>query len=108
MIFCLGCYATRHALVGLGGNRSNELKQQDPQEIVIDEWAGLALALTTTSHIDLWRVFSAFALFRLFDIIKPPPVSWLEKCKAEWGIMLDDLAAGLYALIFLAILDLYW
>lgn len=74
----------------------------DAPEIVIDEFAGqwialLPLALTEFSFIDL---ASAFILFRFYDIIKPWPIGWLDKrVSGGFGVMIDDLVAGLFAAI---------
>jgi len=78
-------------------------KKSDPQEVVIDEWAGLLLALIGLAPAPLWTLFLAFALFRIFDIIKPFPVSRAERLPGTWGIMLDDLLAGLYAFAVLRV-----
>ncbi len=70
----------------------------DPGFIVIDEIAAQLLVLAA-APLD-WRFYlAAFLLFRLFDIWKPFPVSWLDRnVKGGFGIMLDDVAAALYAL----------
>jgi phosphatidylglycerophosphatase A len=46
---------------------------------------------------ELWVVLIAFVAFRFFDILKPPPCRQLEKLPAGWGILMDDLMAGVYA-----------
>ncbi len=70
---------------------------KDPQFVVIDEVAGQLVALIAVPFA--WKSFLAgFILFRAFDIVKPPPVRQLEALPAGAGIVLDDLAAGLYAL----------
>ena len=72
--------------------------KEDPGEVVLDEWAGCWLALMF-GPLD-WRwVLLQFVLFRLFDIIKPLGVKTLEKLPAPWGVLADDLLAGLYAVI---------
>ena len=77
---------------------------EDPQKIVIDEVCGLGLTLCFCSASWL-NLALGFLLFRLFDIVKPWPVSWADqKIKGAWGIMLDDLLAGLYAALMLALL----
>lgn len=71
--------------------------RKDPQFVVIDEVAGQLMALIAVPLA--WKAFlAAFILFRAFDIIKPPPVRQLESIPAGAGIVLDDIAAGLYAL----------
>jgi phosphatidylglycerophosphatase A len=70
---------------------------KDPQFVVIDEVAGQLVALIAVPLA--WKSFLAgFILFRAFDILKPPPVRQLEALPEGTGIMLDDVAAGLYAL----------
>ena len=69
---------------------------KDPQFVVIDEVAGQLVALIAVPLA--WKSFLAgFILFRGFDIVKPPPVRQLEAMPAGAGIVLDDVAAGLYA-----------
>jgi len=71
---------------------------KDPQIVVIDEVAGQLVALIAVPLA--WKSFLAgFILFRVFDIVKPPPVRQLEAIPEGAGIVLDDIAAGLYALI---------
>jgi phosphatidylglycerophosphatase A len=70
---------------------------KDPQFVVIDEVAGQLVALIAVPLG--WKSFLAgFILFRVFDILKPPPVRQLEALPEGAGIVLDDVAAGLYAL----------
>jgi phosphatidylglycerophosphatase A len=71
---------------------------KDPQFVVIDEVAGQLIALIAVPLG--WKTFLAgLTLFRAFDIVKPPPVRQLEKLPEGTGIVLDDVAAGIYALI---------
>ena len=76
---------------------------KDPQFVVIDEVAGQLIALIAVPLA--WKTFLAgFILFRAFDILKPPPVRQLEKLPEGTGIVLDDVAAGFYALLVMQIL----
>jgi phosphatidylglycerophosphatase A len=76
---------------------------KDPQFVVIDEVAGQLIALIAVPLA--WKTFLAsFILFRAFDITKPPPVRQLERLPEGTGIVLDDVAAGLYALIVMQLL----
>ena len=71
---------------------------KDPQFVVIDEVAGQLIALIAVPLA--WKTFLAsFILFRAFDIIKPPPVRQLERLSEGTGIVLDDVAAGVFALV---------
>jgi phosphatidylglycerophosphatase A len=76
---------------------------KDPQFIVIDEVAGQLIALVAVPLA--WKTFLAgFILFRAFDIVKPPPVRQLERLPEGTGIVLDDVAAGFYALAVMQLL----
>ena len=77
-------------------NYSAALNKKDPQKIVIDEACGQYLALFQLTPSWLF-VGLSFLLFRFFDIIKPFPLKRVELFPHGWGIMLDDVAAGLYA-----------
>ncbi|HAK99111.1 MAG: phosphatidylglycerophosphatase A [PS1 clade bacterium] len=100
-LFVAGVWACREWLIAVEG------QDNDPSMIVIDEAAGLSLALAF-AEMSLFSVFLGFALFRLFDIAKPWPVSWLEKrFTGAFGIMIDDMAAGLIAGILLFFIQTY-
>jgi phosphatidylglycerophosphatase A len=77
---------------------------EDPHPFVLDEFAGQWVALLILPigyHASGWAVACtaglAFLLFRVFDVIKPPPARQAEHLPAGWGILTDDLVAGLYA-----------
>jgi len=77
--------------------------QKDPGHVVIDEVAGQMIALIAVPL--RWQsLLASLILFRAFDIIKPPPVRDLEKLPDGTGIVLDDVGAGLYALMIVQIL----
>jgi len=77
-------------------NYSAALNKKDPQKVVIDEACGQYLALFQLTPS--WLIVGlSFLLFRFFDIIKPFPLKRVELFPHGWGIMLDDIAAGLYA-----------
>jgi phosphatidylglycerophosphatase A len=76
---------------------ARESGRKDPQFVVIDEVAGQWIALLFCPA-DLRHGLIALILFRLFDITKPFPIRRLESLPEGWGIVLDDVAAGLYAL----------
>ena len=68
----------------------------DPGRVVIDEIVGMLIAIAfLTPSIKI--LFTGFILFRLFDIFKPPPVRLSEKLPGGWGVMADDVIAGIYA-----------
>jgi phosphatidylglycerophosphatase A len=71
---------------------------EDPGQIVVDEISGQLIALTPLAIApSVVGVIAAFVLFRLFDIFKPYPIRKLEHFRAGWGVMLDDVLAGVYA-----------
>jgi phosphatidylglycerophosphatase A len=71
---------------------------KDPQFVVIDEFAGQLIALVAVPLA--WKTFLAgLILFRAFDIVKPPPVRQLERLPEGTGIVLDDVAAGIFAFV---------
>jgi phosphatidylglycerophosphatase A len=76
---------------------ARESGRHDPGFVVIDEVAGQWIALLFCPA-DWGHAIVALVLFRLFDILKPPPARQLERLPAGWGIVFDDVAAGLYAL----------
>jgi phosphatidylglycerophosphatase A len=72
--------------------------KRDPSQVVIDEVAGQLIALVGVPL--RWQsLLAGFILFRAFDILKPPPVRHLESLPEGAGIVLDDVAAGAYALL---------
>ena len=75
---------------------ARESNRHDPGFVVIDEVAGQWIALLG-SPADFRHALIALFLFRLFDITKPFPARQLERLPAGWGIVFDDVAAGLYA-----------
>lgn len=82
---------------------SRALGSKDPQMVVIDEVAGQLIALIAVPLA--WKTFlTGFILFRAFDIVKPPPVRQLEKLPEGAGIVLDDVAAGICALVVMQLI----
>jgi len=89
----------------------------DPREVVADELAGQAVTFLaipflfppelTTGQILIATVLG-FLLFRIFDIVKPPPIRKLEKLPKGWGILADDLLAAVYAAIVLMLCLRFW
>ncbi len=75
--------------------------RRDPPEVTIDEMAAQCLVLAAAS-LSLWDYVIAFALFRLFDIFKPWPISLAEKrLPSALAVMADDVGAALYAIVLL-------
>jgi len=76
---------------------------KDPQFVVIDEVAGQLITLAAVP-VSWKSLLLGFILFRGFDIVKPPPVRQLEQLQEGTGIVMDDVAAGLYALAIMQVL----
>ena len=87
----------------VSGRAERIFGKKDSQHIVIDEVSGMLLALLFIPF-NVFYIGAGFALYRLFDIIKIYPLNRLERLPAGWGIMLDDLAAGLYVTIILQVI----
>jgi phosphatidylglycerophosphatase A len=77
---------------------ARESGREDPGHVVIDEVAGQLIALIAIPA-DWKHALLSLLLFRLFDILKPPPIRQFERLPAGTGIMLDDVVAGLLALV---------
>ena len=91
-VVVIGTWASQDAERSLGG--------KDPGAIVIDEVAGMVLSvlvLPLTPAV----LFAGFVLFRVFDIVKPYPANALQRLPGGIGVMIDDVVAGLYALLLL-------
>lgn len=97
------------ALVGIpaGTLVARESGRDDPGLVVIDEVAGQWVALAACP-VEIRHALLGFALFRVFDIVKPWPARQLEQLDGGMGIMLDDLAAGAYALIVMVVVRRWW
>jgi phosphatidylglycerophosphatase A len=75
-----------------------ERKIKDPQLVVVDEMVGMWISLLLVPCL-WWSYLIAFVFFRLFDVVKPFPVNSVQNIHGGIGIMLDDVIAGIYALI---------
>ena len=83
----------------LCGKTSKDLGVHDHGGIVWDEFAGLLVTMIAVP-VGWWPALLGFVAFRFFDVLKPWPIGWLDKrVDGGWGIMVDDLLAGVYALI---------
>ena len=83
----------------------NKTGEQDSKVIVIDEVVGQLIAMITVLD-NLLLLFFSFIIFRLYDIFKPWPASYFDKnMKNGKGVMLDDVVAGIYALITISFID---
>jgi len=77
---------------------------KDPQHIVIDELTGQWLTFLLIPKTSFLIIISGFILFRLFDILKPFGINSIQNMKHGWGVMLDDVLAGVYSNILLHML----
>lgn len=103
--FVIGVIASKEVL---------KYTKHDPSIIIIDEVVGqlLTFSLVANKLVDnlnaWWAYIIGFFLFRFFDIVKPQPAKWADqKVLNAWGVMLDDVFAGIYAAILLYVISLY-
>jgi len=104
-VLALGLAALAVTLIGVRATAvySAETGDHDPGPVVIDEVAGQWIALLACPLDPLWYL-AGFALFRLFDIVKVPPARQVDQgMSGPWGVMLDDVVAGGYALAVLVL-----
>lgn len=94
LVFFLGVWSS--------GVCADAIGSRDPREVVVDEAAGIFVTFAGISITPLAAILG-FAFFRLFDIWKPYPIKRLESLAGGWGIMMDDVAAGIYANLLLRI-----
>lgn len=107
MLLCLGWVALASALtVILAPILIQEDGLTDPQTIVMDEVAGYWMTLAFARRPDVTTLVVAFFLFRFLDVVKPWPANRFESLPAGWGVLCDDLMAGLYGAAVLLGLDL--
>ena len=102
LIFSIVC-------VRFGAEAEQRFGKKDPGQVVADETAGQAIALLFLPwrpmiDFDSWKwnlalAVTAFSAFRILDIIKPPPAFQAQRFRGGWGILADDLIAGVYALL---------
>ncbi len=100
-------------IAGLGiwaGTRVEKLSgKKDPGTVVVDEVAGQMLALAAIPlTAAAGPTVLAFLAFRVFDIIKPYPARRFESLRSGWGIMADDLVAGVYAALTVGLVLIIW
>ena len=104
------CVIFAPAIIAATGN-------DDPRQVVVDELAGQALTFLPisfffTADITSWHICITmalgFLLFRIFDIAKPWPIRKLEKLPKGWGVLADDLLAGVFAAIVVLVCYRFW
>jgi phosphatidylglycerophosphatase A len=79
---------------------------KDPSRVVVDEMVGVWIPLLLVCDGNIWYGLAALILFRLFDIFKPLGIRKMENLKGGWGIMFDDVLAGVYSLVVLELIIL--
>ena len=90
ILFVLGVYSS--------SRMAQYLDDHDPSEVVIDEVVGMGISLFMLPHNFLLYLLS-FILFRVFDILKPSFIYRIQNLPGGWGIMLDDVLAGLFTFV---------
>jgi phosphatidylglycerophosphatase A len=82
--------------VYVAGRAEEIYSKKDDQRIVIDEIIGFQVTMLPLT-ITALHIFAGFVLFRIFDILKPFPLQYLQNLPGGWGVVLDDVGAGIYA-----------
>lgn len=113
MVLVLGLLTVRDAEIELGPRptyKKDEVKTRDQNQIVIDEVLGMIVScipLLFTKEYGVKHFLIAFALFRVFDIWKVFPTKIFDRMKNPFGVMMDDVVAGIYAALSVQILISY-
>jgi len=94
-IFAVGVWSAGRAEVHFG--------RKDPERVVIDEVVGQMLTFVARPEFRWPWLVAGFAMFRLLDILKPFPADCAEKLPRGWGIMTDDVVAGIYSFLALSL-----
>jgi phosphatidylglycerophosphatase A len=99
--------------VAITGEAAERMGRRDPGEVVLDEFAAMPLCFlgwrALATHWPFWVVVLAgFALFRLYDIVKPFGIRRLQDWPGGWGIVADDVAAASAACLTLHLVDWLW
>ncbi len=98
------------ALLALGvwaaGKAEEFFGRTDPGQVVVDEVVGQMLTFLLLPHATWKWLAGGFLLFRVFDIVKPFPAGQAERIPGGWGIMLDDVVAGVYGMAVLTLIGL--
>ena len=83
---------------------TKEINDKDPSSIVIDEWVGQWIPFIFI-HLNIQNIVLSFIFFRIFDISKILFINKFESFSGGWGVMLDDVLAGFYALVLVIMLN---
>ena len=96
IIIIIGIWASNESI--------KHFKVKDPKEVIVDEVSGMGVTLILTNSSYLIMLLG-FVFFRFFDILKPWPINKIEILPNGWGIMLDDVMAGIYSLLILSLIE---
>lgn len=92
----------------VAGQAEGVFDQCDSPVVVVDEVVGFLVTMTALPA-SLSYIIAGFVLFRLFDVLKPPPIRLVErKVKGGYGVVLDDVVAGVYACVVLHVLSSFF
>lgn len=97
-LFIILCISTLGIWLGFVAEKTHK---HDPQWFVLDEWVGQSIPLILVSGDDYLMVFISFILFRFFDISKILFINRVQNLNGGFGIMTDDILAGIYSLIII-------
>ena len=92
---------------------SKSVNKHDAKEIIIDEFLGIYLIIIFSYDFKIFnnefvKILLIFLFFRIFDILKPFPANWIDKnMKNSYGVILDDIVAGIYTIITLALINVF-
>ena len=92
---------------------SKSVNKHDAKEIIIDEFLGIYLIIICSYDFKIFnnefvKILLILLFFRIFDILKPFPANWIDKnLKNSYGIILDDIVAGIYTIIILALINVF-
>ena len=92
---------------------SKSVNKHDAKEIIIDEFLGIYLIIICSYDFKIFnnefvKILLILLFFRIFDIIKPFPANWIDKkMKNSYGIIVDDIIAGIYTIIILALINVF-
>jgi len=94
--------------IGISQKAEALFQEKDSQHIVIDEIVGLQVTLLPAAQ-DVLLILSGFLLFRFFDIVKVFPAGWVQdKWPGGYGVVADDIVAGIYGALLLSFLTRFW
>jgi phosphatidylglycerophosphatase A len=94
--------------IGAGTAAERHFRRKDPGQVVIDEVVGQMVTFLIYPRPGWKGLLAGYLIFRVLDVIKPFPARRLEHLPSGWGIMLDDVAAGLWSLAALSLLWEFW